>query len=557
MKIGDYFLHPLIGLCAVLATLFWVALAIPQEEFEPPSSLIQSLDNVQITFTVEEQRWLAKNHTVQVRAGKALPYSFFKGKPLGISSDYLNAIAHRAGFKLKYIPDISWPDALNHIKNRKKVDLLPALAETIQRKDYMLFTQAYLSSPQVIYSSVDNGYVFSLGDLSNKTVAVERGYVLQQKLADEYPNIKLLITDTTENALIFLASGKVDAYIGNIMSGTYVIKNRGLNNIKIAAPAPFGDLSLSMGVRSDWPELTSIINKVLSTFSHKEHAVIRDKWLDPIRYEYGISKGDIFKWVLGVTCIAFSIIITILIWNKKLKISEEKLKQEVYVKNRFFSIIAHDLRSPFHTLLGFTQLISQNANIFNKEELVECAMNIHEQGSRVFELLQNLLEWSHLQMEGGKQEPIRIQLTELTQEIITILNITALEKDISLVNNIDSEFAFADPNMVRTVILNLITNSIKFSRAGGSVIVSAINNENMVQVNVTDTGVGMSEDQVKKVFSLDHKVSTIGTAGERGTGLGIPLCKEMIERNKGEIWVDSTIGEGAIFHFTLPIAPGE
>ncbi len=338
MKAGNYVIHSLLGLFAVFAITFGVALAIPQEIPKPPSSQIQSLANSQIIFTAEEQRWLAKNHTVHVRTGKAPPYSFFKGRPLGISSDYLNAIAHRAGFKLKYIPDISWPDALKHIKNRKNIDLLPALAKTNQRKDYIVFTQSYLSSPRVIYTNETNGYIFSLEDLANKTVAVERGYVLQQKLVDEYPYIKLLITDTTENALLSLASGKADAYVGDLMAGTYIIKKRGLNNIKISAPAPFSDLTLAMGVRSDWPELASIINKVLTTFNHKEHVTIRDKWLAPIRYEYGISKDDIVKWILGVISVALSIIITILIWNKKLKISEEKLKREVYVKNRFFPL---------------------------------------------------------------------------------------------------------------------------------------------------------------------------------------------------------------------------
>ncbi len=557
MRIGNSWHHSSIGLCAVFAISFWVMFAISQDKPEPAPSLVQSLEKFKISFTVEEQRWLSKNHIVHVRTGKAPPYSFFKGEPLGISSDYLNAIAKLAGFKLKYIADISWLDALKHIKNRKKIDLLPALAQTSQRKNYLVFTQAYLSSPRVIYTTDNNDYIFSLEDLARKTVSVERGYVTQQILSDEYPNIKLLITDTTENALIALASGKVDAYVGDLMAGTYIIKSRGINNIKIAAPAPLEDLTLAMGVRSDWPELASIINKVIATFSHKEHAAIRDQWLAPIRYEYGITTGDLYKWILVVASIAFSIIITILIFNNKLKISEEKLKQEVYVKNRFFSIIAHDLRSPFHTLLGYTELMSQKADKFSKEELVKCAEHLNEQGNRVFDLLQNLLEWSRLQMEGGGQEPITIQLAELTQEVIAILNNTALEKDITLVNNINNECAFADTNMIRIVMLNLITNSIKFSRSGGSVIVSASNTGNMVQVNVTDTGVGMSQDHAKKVFSLDHKVSTTGTAGERGTGLGIPLCKEMIERNKGEIWVESIIDEGSKFHFTLPIAPGE
>jgi len=243
--------------------------------------------------------------------------------------------------------------------------------------------------------------------------------------------------------------------------------------------------------------------------------------------------------------------------QNKLKISEERLKQEVYVKNRFFSIIAHDLRSPFQSLFGMTQIISEMADSFSKEELTEYAKKLDVVGKRFFELLENLLTWSRLQMEGAKQEPKMIQLAKLTQESMNVLNPTALEKDISLANNINNVCAFADQDMVRTVILNLITNSIKFSLSGGSVGVSASNNGNLVQVTVTDTGVGMSEDQAKNIFSLDQKRSTKGTAGEVGTGLGLPLCKEMIERNKGEIWAESTPGEGSLFHFTLPITPSE
>jgi len=308
-----------IGLCAVLATSSWMTLANPQEILEPASLLIQSPDNAHVEFTEKEQRWLAKNHTVYTRVGRAPPYSFFKEETLGISSDFLNVIAHRAGFKVKYIPDIPWTEALKHVKNRKKIDLLPALTEIKNRKDYIAFTQIYLTSPRVIYTREDSLYIHSLENLAEKTVSVERGYALQQKLADEYPSINLLITETTESALKSVASGKADAYVGNLMAGTYIIKNRGLNNIKIAAPAPFDDLSLAMGVRSDWPELVSIINKVLTSLSHEEHVAIRDKWLSPIRYEYGISINDILKWALGISSIAFSIIIIILIWNKKLR----------------------------------------------------------------------------------------------------------------------------------------------------------------------------------------------------------------------------------------------
>ncbi|MBL4614208.1 MAG: PAS domain S-box protein [Magnetovibrio sp.] len=231
----------------------------------------------------------------------------------------------------------------------------------------------------------------------------------------------------------------------------------------------------------------------------------------------------------------------------------EKLKYESDVKDRFFSIISHDLKSPFTSLLGMTYMMAQMADSLSKEKLVEYAENVNDAGNRVFDLLQNLLEWSRLQMEGAQLEPEAIFLEELVQECIDILEPIAQEKNITLVNGIVNVSAFADRNMVLTVIRNLIANSLKFTPSGGSVEVTSCDLKGMVQITVSDTGVGMSAGQVEKVFSLDQKTSTTGTAGEKGTGLGLPLCKDMLERHGGRIWIESTPGDGSKFLFTLPI----
>jgi signal transduction histidine kinase len=260
--------------------------------------------------------------------------------------------------------------------------------------------------------------------------------------------------------------------------------------------------------------------------------------------------------------IVVTIITATLAWrfhrlNLNLKNSEARLTYEVDVKNKFFSIIAHDLKSPFHSLLGMTHAMSKMADSFSKDKLVEYATNVNDAGNTVFSLLQNLLEWSRVQMEGGEFEPQMISLRDLTQECIGILNPAALEKGIALTNLIKNDTAFADREMALTVIRNLITNSLNFTPSGGKVEVSSTSQGKMVQVTVSDTGVGISIEQEEKVFALDQKTSTVGTAGEKGTGLGLPLCKDLLERNGGRIWVESTPGKGSCFHFTLPIEPGK
>ena len=232
-----------------------------------------------------------------------------------------------------------------------------------------------------------------------------------------------------------------------------------------------------------------------------------------------------------------------------------RLEYEATVKDRFFSIIAHDLKSPFTSLLGMTQMMSKLADKLGKDQLVEYATNVNEAGEQVFELLQNLLEWSRLQMEGTRLDVEILPLRELAQECLIISKPMALEKEIRLTNKIKNATAFADRSMVQTVIRNLIANSLKFTPPHGSVEISSQNQGDAVQITVSDSGVGMSMEHAGKLFALDQKTSTKGTAGETGTGLGLPLCKDMVERNGGSIWVESAPGAGSRFHFTLPAEP--
>jgi len=237
-------------------------------------------------------------------------------------------------------------------------------------------------------------------------------------------------------------------------------------------------------------------------------------------------------------------------------ILNKELKYESDVKDRFFSIIAHDLKSPFTSLLAMTQLMSQMGDRFDKDKLVEYAGGVNGAAERVFELLQNLLEWARLQMQGEEIEPQSLRLSELTEACFDVLRPLALEKGVNLSNEIAEESAFADEDMVHTVIRNLVANALKFTAADGLVVVSSMDLGETIQVTVSDDGIGMTEEHVAAIFAIDQKTTTIGTAGETGTGLGLPLCREMIERNGGRIWVDSAPNEGARFHFTLPTARG-
>ncbi len=227
----------------------------------------------------------------------------------------------------------------------------------------------------------------------------------------------------------------------------------------------------------------------------------------------------------------------------------EKLNQE---KNKFFSIIAHDLRSPFTSLLGYTNLIEQMHDELTSEEIREYASHINDSATRVFKLLENLLEWARLQMDHVQPEPIGFPVHDIAERTIEVLAPVANDKHITILDQTGDTTAFADTNQTDAIIRNLVNNAIKFTNEGGTITISAINGGDITTVSVTDTGVGMSDDVAKKLFQLSENVTTDGTSGEKGTGLGLLLCKELAERNGGKISVKSQAGVGSTFSFTLP-----
>lgn len=228
----------------------------------------------------------------------------------------------------------------------------------------------------------------------------------------------------------------------------------------------------------------------------------------------------------------------------------EKLNQE---KNKFFSIIAHDLRSPFTSLLGFTALLEQRAEKLSPEKVKDYAVTINDSATRVFKLLENLLEWSRLQMDRVEFNPQDISLADITGKTVDVLGPVAAEKNITLTVPKDAPNAYADPHMVDAIIRNLVNNAIKFTPAEGSITVGyETTPAGQVSIAITDTGVGMEQDTIRKIFNLADNVTTVGTDGEKGTGLGLLLCKELAERNGGKLKIDSEPGKGSTFSFTLP-----
>jgi len=241
--------------------------------------------------------------------------------------------------------------------------------------------------------------------------------------------------------------------------------------------------------------------------------------------------------------------------NIKLFETEKQLQTLNQTKDKFFSILAHDLINPFQPILGLSELLVTDLDRLPDEDIKKYASLIKESTMRLFNLLSNLLKWTQTQTGRLSYDPENICLPELVNEIFSFYKENARLKNIHLLNHIDKEIlVYADRELLSATIRNLVSNAIKFTNNNGYVKVDAKEKNGFIEVSVEDNGIGINPTRLEKIFSLESAVSTKGTQNEKGTGLGLILCKEFVAKNGGNIRVTSRKGKGTVFYFTLPKA---
>jgi len=243
--------------------------------------------------------------------------------------------------------------------------------------------------------------------------------------------------------------------------------------------------------------------------------------------------------------------------NQRLSESEQHLRILNQTKDKFFSIIAHDIRNPLAGLLGLSDHLLKASDELDKTELKEVYTLIHESARNLYDLLDNLLQWARSQTGTIAFRPESFDLSQVVGKTLKLLSIQAAEKHIRLTSAVPTEtYITGDANMVTVIVRNLLSNACKFTPEGGMVYIESHVYDHMTEITVKDSGVGMNQEKVKKLFKIDEHVSTPGTKNEKGSGLGLILCKEFIEKNGGTIRVESEEGKGSMFIFTLPSGKG-
>ncbi len=368
--------------------------------------------------------------------------------------------------------------------------------------------------------------------------------------AISYFNNALSITNETKDRKLFLKiynslAGfyykQGDYKSAYLYKDQYSVLNDSVNNNKMLQ-----DMAKMNAIYNTFKDQTTIINLQKENISHSKE-LMQEK-----------NKRVLF-YIVGLSFLTIIIILlTLFLYRRrtanKLKKQNIELNNLNATKDKFFSIIAHDLKSPFNSLLGFSEMLALHAETQNTEQVVEYSNIIHNSTKKLFNLVENLLQWSKAQLGTTKYSPEQTDVYLLANNIISLLRLNAEEKDIVISSKMSRDIVgWVDENLFNTVMRNLLSNAIKFSRVGSMIQVTGVREGDMMRISVADTGVGIRSENLEKLFAIGTNISTKGTFNEQGTGLGLILCKEFVEINKGTIWAESEYGNGSTFHFTVPV----
>ena len=530
----------------------------------------------------QERAWLNKNIAVRLGLDTSWPpveWVDERGNYQGMSSDYIKLIAEMAGLNIIDKPEILvWREVLTRAK-QKKLDVLPAVVSTPERRKYLNFTPPYLDFPFVIFTRNNTSFVTDIQDLYGKRVGVENGYSSQEDLKREHPQLDLVNFKTTKDILYALSVGEVDAYVGNLTVAVYLINKEGLTNIKVAAPTDYS-FKLSMGVRKDWPELLSIIKKSLSMIDEVKRNEIRQRWLK-LNYEVGVDYTLFMRTIVATSIVIFLILLwtvfvqrqktrlaaakaetekineSFIILNNELIEANVKLKELDRMKSMFVASISHELRTPLNSIIGFSSIMMRGLFGELNEKYQDYTSRINNSGQHLLHLITDIIDISKI--ESGRVDVVLsdFELNDVILEVTDSLAQQIKGKGLLLeINTSENRLMRTDKRRLYQCLLNILSNAMKYTERGSIALTVELGARD-VQIKISDTGIGISEVDIPRLFKSFERMESHLQVIAGGTGLGLYLTKKIvIELLQGKIGVKSTLGEGSTFWLTIPYSIG-
>jgi signal transduction histidine kinase len=492
----------------------------------PRLAIAQAPGSIERQLTDKERAWLAAEHRVRARVADYPPYMLKEPRAAGLAVDYLDYVAKQFGFEVEYIPaDMTFAGAVADVAGeRRYYDLLLTFTRTPEREQQFAITDDYLSAPWVVFTRHDSPYILGLESLADKSVVVEKGFLIAEKIKRDFPKIRILQVPTALDALMALATGQADAYVGNLAVGTFLVKEHRLNNLMVAAPTRYGINTQAMAVRRDWPELAGLINKGIATMTPEARNAIIGKW---IHLDMRPRKDYTLAWI--ILAAASLVILAFFYWNRRLadeirsrqrteselRTSEARLEREMgalqrtkielqqkkdalqelnasldsrlqaavtdrtralsdaaaqaqqsdRAKSAFISAVSHDLRSPLHDILGYAGLLARQIPPQAHDQL----RVIQDSGNHLLRLINEILEYSRGEAKRIVLEPGPLSLKRLARHLTAVYAPAADRTNNRFVVQLgteDIDWVLADEARLTQILRNLLDNAFKFTKDG-------------------------------------------------------------------------------------------
>ncbi|WP_457573064.1 transporter substrate-binding domain-containing protein [Desulfolithobacter sp.] len=518
---------------------------------------------ITIALTPEEKAWIAAHPVLHLGYDIARPpveYVDGSGRFIGISADFMAQIGEIIGVKIEPAPPQSWPTTMEKIR-QGQLDILSAVAPTPGKQEFLLFTEPYLRFPMVIVTSHEAPYIGRLSDLQKRKVAVVRGYASHDILQLDHPELDLLLVDDVRAGLHAVIQGSAYAFVGNLATISHMIGREGLSNLKVSGETPYS-FDLSIGVRREEPILAGLMQKTVAAIPEEERNAIYQRWVT-VTYERGVDYALVWKILLG----SILLVLSILYWNRRLArevtlrqraehelvMARDRAESANRVKSVFLASMSHELRTPLNSIIGFTGIILKElAGPLNIEQKKQLKM-VQGSARHLLQLINDVLDISKIEAGEVTLSRTSFSLREMIDQVAASLMPLAHQKGLSLEVDVDPgvERIFSDERRVRQVLLNLVNNAIKFTDRG-TVRIECVLDGEWIKIRVTDTGIGIKEEDLERLFVPFQQLDTGLSRQYGGTGLGLSVCKRVLEMLGGTISVRSSYGKGSTFSITLP-----
>jgi two-component system sensor histidine kinase EvgS len=513
-------------------------------------------------FTPEEKAWI-KDHPVVLFTGapRLAPIEMVvNGQYEGVAAEYLNAISRKSGLRFQFVPINLWSAAQRALLDRK-IDLIPnattwGISDTVRSQ--VALTEPYFFSPAVVITRSDSPVTSSLDSFNGKTIATRRGASYAEIIRNQYPQITLLLTDDTQETLDAVVEGKAAAAVGPSAVLVPFLRRKYAGLLGISGAVNGMPLSVEMAVRLDDPLLYSIIRKSLNSLTADETDKIEDSALD--QSDYGApSLMSILRYRIRELLVLCVLIALLGLFAYRARVAHRAAEKSELAKSRFLAVMSHEIRTPMNAVLASIEMLEQTTLNARQQKLANTAATASE---ALLSLLDDVLDLSKLDAKRLELERIPTDVGALTLKVADIVRVRAREKGLPIDVDIDDSIhrdVLIDPTRLRQVLLNLLTNALKFTEHGSIKVTLGIVNHSgkphdaTLSVRVTDTGIGISPDQQASLFQAYTQADSSTTRRYGGTGLGLTICKELIELMGGQIALESAVNVGTRVSFTLPV----